>query len=155
MAIPLETYLTNITAMQLSCGVTNADGMQAFNSNLQSTDIYPYWTNVVSQIVPTRMGHTWNYAITVIMRLHRGKMTEGIDGQIGLQVQLDIGTVIPYFVRRQKSLKVDPRAKPVNGYRDSDAKIASGVWQIFPGDVSNDVGSLYTLQFAHIENVEM
>lgn len=154
MAIPIEDYLTNITAMQLACGVTNADGMQAFKSNLQSTDLYPYWTNVLSQVVPTRMGHTWNYAITVVMRLHRDKLTAGIDGQIGLQVQLDIAAVVPYFVARQKSMKVDPRAQPVNGYRDSNARIVSGIWQIFPGDVSNDVGSLYTLEFAHIENVE-
>lgn len=151
MTIPLETYLENITAMQLSCGVTEADGMQAFKTNLQSTDIYPYWTNVVSQIAPTRHGHTWNYAITVIMRLHRGKVNENLDGRIGLLTQIDIGVVLPYFAARQMSLQVDIKAQPVNGYRDSNARIVSGLWQILPGDISADVGSLYTLEFAHIE----
>lgn len=153
MTIPLETYLTNITAMQLSCGVTNADGMQAFKSNLETTDVLPYWTNVVARIDPVQIAQpsTWNYAITIVMRLHRGKMTEGFDGQIGAQIADDMSRVIPYFAGRNMSLQVNPKAQPVNGFR-GNARITSGVWQIFPGDISETIGSLYTLEFSCIDD---
>lgn len=139
--------------MQLSCGVTNADGMQAFKSNLETTDVLPYWTNVVARIDPVQIAQpsTWNYAITIVMRLHRGKMNEGLDGQIGAQIADDMSRVIPYFAGRNMSLQVNPKARPVNGFR-GNARITSGVWQIFPGDISETIGSLYTLEFSCIDD---
>lgn len=149
--IDIANYLERITELQQAAIPESTAAPVA----VYSQGDYPYWTNQLTTVTPsTGMGLEFKrYDITIVMTLHRGKVLSGERTQLERQCQSDVFTILSKFLEVSARQLITTNYTTVqSGYQPNTHTLSSnGVVFISTNDTATDMGTQYTLQFAHID----
>ncbi len=147
MSFDITPFAARITDMQKAC----VTGSAAYPGYLYAPGDSVYWTNQLTLVEPRTLNAdvaatASTYTINVMMRLHRGDITQGYRGDLETQSWADIFNVLPYF-RARKSLTLNPRDVPITYTVPNSVVIISRGVGIFEIAAKKSVGSAYELTF--------
>jgi len=147
MTIDLSLFRTRIATME-EAAIT---GSKAYKFAFMQGYPHPFWSNDLRGVTPVKLnGQTWRYDVTMILRLHRGYVTEGYDGDLEGTCTGDILTVLQYF-QTYRDLTTASLTTMLNGLVPGSAAITSRGVVPLNSAPNLEIGTEYELTFSILE----